>query len=128
MFTNIRLKNFRSFKDVSLNLESKQSFKRLVLIYGENGMGKSNLALGFSVLNDLLNTMKIKDILDSILSSNNFKQWSELTGGKELAFQELKNQMITIDNIIENYHMVDSNEPIVLEYDFIVNGKKVIIY
>ena len=128
MFTNIRLKNFRSFKDVSLNLESKQSFKRLVLIYGENGMGKSNLALGFSVLNDLLNTMKIKDILDSILSSDNFKQWSELTGGKELAFQELKNQMITIDNIIENYHMVDSNEPIVLEYDFIVNGKKVIIY
>ncbi|WP_415948048.1 AAA family ATPase [Megamonas funiformis] len=124
MFTNIRLKNFRSFKDVSLNLESKQSFKRLVLIYGENGMGKSNLALGFSVLNDLLNTMKIKDILDSILSSDNFKQWSELTGGKELAFQELKNQMITIDNIIENYHMVDSNEPIVLEYDFIVNGKK----
>ena len=82
MFTNIRLKNFRSFKDVSLNLESKQSFKRLVLIYGENGMGKSNLALGFSVLNDLLNTMKIKDILDSILSSDNFKQWSELTGGK----------------------------------------------
>lgn len=124
MFTNIRLKNFRSFKDVNLNLESKQSFKRLALIYGENGMGKSNLALGFSILNDLLNTMKIKDILDSILSSDNFKQLSELTGGKELAFQQLKNQMITIDNIIENYHMIDSNEPIVLEYNFIVNDKK----
>lgn len=124
MFTCIRLRNFRSFKDVTFNLQEKKSFKKLALIYGENGMGKSNLALGFSILNDLINTMKIKDILDSVLASDSFKQLSELTGNKAFTLSQLPIRMTTIEQIIDNYHMVDSDDPIILEYNFIINGKK----
>ena len=38
MFTNIKLKNFKSFKNVEINLQSKKGeYKPLVIIYGENG-------------------------------------------------------------------------------------------
>lgn len=45
MFTCVKLKNFKSFNDITLDLTDKNNRpKSLVLIYGENGIGKSNLA------------------------------------------------------------------------------------
>ena len=45
MFTYVTLKNFKSFEDITLDLTDKNNHpKSLVLIYGENGIGKSNLA------------------------------------------------------------------------------------
>ena len=48
MFEYIKLKNFKSLKEVELNLLDKHNNpKKLILIYGENGIGKSNLASSF---------------------------------------------------------------------------------
>ena len=46
MFTCVKLKNFKSFNDITLDLTDKNNRpKSLVLIYGENGIGKSNFAI-----------------------------------------------------------------------------------
>ena len=45
MFEYVELKNFKSFKDTRLSLLDRYNNpKKLVLIYGENGIGKSNIA------------------------------------------------------------------------------------
>ena len=50
MFTCVKLKNFKSFNDITLDLTDKNNRpKSLVLIYGENGIGKSNLASAFYI-------------------------------------------------------------------------------
>ena len=48
MFEYIYLENFKSFGKVRFDLSDKQGNpKKMVLIYGENGIGKSNLASAF---------------------------------------------------------------------------------
>ena len=46
MISYIKLKNFKSFSDVQLDLRGAHGIhKKVALIYGENGSGKSNLML-----------------------------------------------------------------------------------
>ena len=69
MFEYIKLKNYKSFGDVEFNLLDKsKNPKKLILIYGENGIGKSNLASSFFMLSETLRTMDVRDIMQSILS------------------------------------------------------------
>lgn len=43
MFEYVKLKNFKSFGNVEFNLlDKKGNPKKLILIYGENGVGKSD--------------------------------------------------------------------------------------
>ena len=63
MFTCVKLKNFKSFNDITLDLTDKNNRpKSLVLIYGENGIGKSNLASAFYMLSETLRTMEFRDL------------------------------------------------------------------
>ena len=123
MFTYIRLKNFRSFKDLSFNLQNKTKFKKFALIYGENGMGKSNLSLGFVIFKELMETMHIRDFIEHILSIEDLKKLSELDINDDIALSHLKNQMQGIKGLINKYRTIDSDEPILLEYEFIINSK-----
>ena len=60
MIRKIRLKNFKSFADVEFDLTKKRTeIKPLVLIYGENGSGKSNIIESIAFLKDLQYTMKM---------------------------------------------------------------------
>ena len=44
MFTYIKAKNFKSFKNIEFNLNrTKNNTNNFIAIYGENGSGKSNL-------------------------------------------------------------------------------------
>lgn len=124
MFTYIRLKNFRSFKDLSFNLQNKTKFKKFALIYGENGMGNSNLSLGFVIFKELMETMHIRDFIEHILSIEDLKKLSELDINDDIALSHLKNQMQGIKGLINKYRTIDSDEPILLEYEFIINSKK----
>ena len=49
MFEYVKLKNYKSFGNIEFNLLDRNNQpKKMVLIYGENGIGKSNLASAFS--------------------------------------------------------------------------------
>ena len=72
MFEYVKLKNYKSFGDVEFNLLDKNGNpKKLLLIYGKNGIGKSNLASSFFMLSETLRTMDVRDIMQSILSDLN---------------------------------------------------------
>ena len=48
MFEYIKLKNFKSFGNIEFNLSDRKGIpKNLIHVYGENGIGKSNLASAF---------------------------------------------------------------------------------
>ena len=51
MFTYVHLKNFKSFGNIYFNLLNKYNIpKKMSIVYGENGIGKSNLVSAFYFL------------------------------------------------------------------------------
>lgn len=119
MFTKIRLVNFRSFGDITFDLTNKKGqMKHFAVVYGENGMGKSNLARGISALIDLLRTMDVRDLLDSLLSDENFRKLTEVLGE-----QRPTALLRDIPTLIQEYRMVGTMEPIQLEYEFLIEGR-----
>lgn len=51
MFSSIELKNYKCFKDISVSFKNKKgSLKPTILIYGENGTGKTSFISSFSFL------------------------------------------------------------------------------
>ena len=71
MFEYVKLKNYKSFGNIEFNLLDRNNQpKKMVLIYGENGIGKSNLASAFFMLSETLRTMAVRDIMESLLADD----------------------------------------------------------
>lgn len=120
MFTSITLNNFRAFDKITFDLSSRTNFaKKIAIIYGENGAGKSNLMSAFVLLNELLNTMNVRDMIEEVLNQ-------KAVFSDENMERALKTQLVAglrdIQAIIDDYQMVGSKEPVVAEYEFIING------
>lgn len=118
MFEYIKLRNFKSFGDVTFDLRDKSgNAKKLVLIYGENGIGKSNLAAAFYMLSETLRTMNVRDILQNILETkpDNIPQ--------EDFISFIKNRFRDIEALIKENKMVASTDNLYLEFGFKLNGK-----
>lgn len=118
MFEYIYLENFKSFGKVRFDLSDKQGNpKKMVLIYGENGIGKSNLASAFFMLSETLRTMDVRDIMQSILSEKpeaiNEEDFSRLI---RLRYKDL-------ETLIRENKMVASDEPMLLEVGFKLNDR-----
>lgn len=118
MFEYIYLKNYKSFGEVRFDLTDKQGNpKKMILIYGENGIGKSNLASAFFMLSETLRTMDVRDIMQSILSERpdaiNEEDFSRLI---RLRYKDL-------ETLIRENKMVASDEPMQLEVGFRLNGR-----
>ena len=59
MFTYIKLKNFLSFGEITLDLkQTATSVKNFAAIYGENGSGKSNFVRSITLLCHSLSSFK----------------------------------------------------------------------
>lgn len=70
MFTYIKLRNFKSFRDVCIDLENKKDIpKSLAVIYGANGSGKSTIVQAFLTLKKTMGTMQVKDLLKDLLEN-----------------------------------------------------------
>ena len=69
MFTCIKMKNFKSFKNVTIDFSKKKNkIKSLATIYGINGSGKTTIAQAFYLLKRTIETMEIKGILNDLLN------------------------------------------------------------
>ena len=118
MFEYVKLKNYKSFGNVDFNLLNKHNTpKRLVLIYGKNGVGKSNIASSFFMLSETLRTMDVRDIMQSILSD------PENLNNEDFS-RFLKMRYKDIETLIQENKMVGSNDPMYLEFGFILQDKK----
>ena len=124
MFTCIRLKNFKSFKDVSIDFSSKKNdAKKLAVIYGVNGSGKTTITQAFLFLKRTIETMEIRGMLNDILDEK-VAPPEGLPFKPEIMFNVLAKRLSknSIDNIIRNYKMVDTTENMSVEYQFVING------
>lgn len=118
MFEYIYLKNYKSFGEIRFDLTDKQGNpKKMILIYGENGIGKSNLASAFFMLSETLRTMDVRDIMQSILSERpdaiNEEDFSRLI---RLRYKDL-------ETLIRENKMVASDESMLLEVGFRLNNR-----
>lgn len=124
MFTNIKLKNFKSFKNVEINLQSKKGeHKPLVIIYGENGSGKTTIAQAFLALERTMGTMQVKGMLKDLLDEK-FTPPEDFPFKPDVMLKMLKSRLSVngIESIIEEYKMINSDENLSLEYEFNING------
>ncbi len=124
MFTKIRLKNFYSFKDVTFDLsKGTNSYKSLAVVYGENGSGKTNLMSGLGIFIDLMRTMDVRDMIEQILYDQEHPQG---TGAplRKISRQDLAQALRSSESLFNECRMIGSNEPVYLQYDFVINAKK----
>lgn len=117
MYTYIKLKNYRSFGDICLDLkETKEKTKILALIYGENGSGKSNIVSAFYFIDHLLNSFDIEKRerqINNILANKSINDLS--------AYLDFLN-IDTVDNLYKEARMVDCVDNTAIELGFEVDG------
>ena len=125
MFTYVKLKNYKSLVDFEVDLtSSKNNPKKMIIIYGENGAGKSNFIDSFFTLFDTLNTKIYKTAVDEFMSETSDDK-------KELEFffnKVLKDNFKNLDTIIEKSKTIGSKDNMVLEFGFKLNGKNGVYY
>lgn len=124
MFTNVKLKNFKSFKDVEINLQSKKGeYKPLAIVYGENGSGKTTISQAFLALKRTMETMQLKGMLKDLLDEK-FTPPEDFPLKQDVMLKILKSRLSVngIENLIEEYKMINSNQNLSLEYEFNIEG------
>ena len=124
MFTNIKLKNFKSFKNVEIDFQSKKGkSKPLIIIYGENGSGKTTISQAFLALKRTMTTMQVKGMLKDMLDEK-FSPPEDFPLKPDVMLKILRSKLSIngIENLIEEYKMINSNENMSLEYEFNIDG------
>ena len=121
MFTRVKIKNYKSLinLDVDLSAKKKQP-KPLVVIYGENGVGKSNFASVFFTLCESLSTMLARTELQKLIDRNELK---DLIYDKEFRKFIAENLKDT-ESIIKSCKTINSTENMSLEFEFVIEGRQ----
>lgn len=119
MFTYLKIKNYKSFDDLTIDFTDKNGKpKKLVVIYGENATGKTNIASTFYFLSEILHTMDVRDLFQSILSKENDIDENFINFLKDSRFFH------DLESLIKDTKTIDSKEPMYVEYGFTINNKK----
>lgn len=124
MFTYIKLRNFKSFRDVCIDLENKKDIpKSLAVIYGANGSGKSTIVQAFLTLKKTMGTMQVKDLLKDLLE-NKITPPDDIPLKPELMLDLIKTRLAnnTIEKIIEESKMIGTLDDMRMEFGFMING------
>lgn len=115
MFTYIKLKNYKSFKDVMVDLRDKQGNpKSFICIYGENGSGKSNLASAFHFLKESVSTRMWLDDMNEFMKK--FDENSEETFKTKDFYDFIRDRFRDVDTLIKSSKLIGSKETMKLEY------------
>lgn len=119
MFTKIRLKNYKSLVDFSVDfLKKKGVAKKAIIIYGENGVGKSNFASAFYTLVESIQTLSIRKAIQTFLEKR-----GEDEKVNESFVKYLSRNLRDTESIISNCKTINSDGNMELEFDFIIDGK-----
>lgn len=119
MIRYVKLVNYKSLVNLNVDfMKNKTKAKNLVLIYGENGIGKSNFANSFYTLNETMRTMSsiemFKKLIEKSNDDNKYKQFIE---------KHMKDKFKDIKMIINDCKTIDSETNMIMEYGFICNKK-----
>lgn len=118
MFTSVRVKNYKSLVDLNVDLADKKNVaKPVILIYGENGVGKSNFASIFYTLHETLQTMSVKSTIQEYMDRTDRETLDE----DFLKF--LSKRLRDTEAIIKDCKTINVSENMLLEFGFVMNGK-----
>ncbi len=123
MFKYINLHNYKSLIDFNVDLMStRKKPKKMILIYGENGVGKSNFATAFYTLSEFLKTKSVKDIWDHIREKED--------KDKDDAFIQkfLRDNFCDTEAIIKKCKTINSKDNMILEFGFNYKGYNGVYY
>lgn len=123
MFTYIKLRNFKSFRNVCIDLENKKDIpKSMAVIYGANGSGKSTIVQAFLTLKKTMGTMQVKDLLKDLLD-NKITPPDDIPLKPELMLEFIKSRLAnnTIEKIIEESKMIGTSDDMLIEFGFTIN-------
>lgn len=122
MFAYLKLKNYKSLVDVEINFrDKKKKAKNLVVIYGENGAGKSNIASAFYTLHEILNTMTVSELMKQLFKDIKNE---ELIEENEELFQRVKDRYRDLKMIIRKNKTINSKDNMVMEFGFVIKDKE----
>ena len=92
MLNKLHIQNFKSLRDVTLNLG------RLNVFVGANASGKSNILDALRVLQGIGNRYSISEILDGKPNGATNDRWSGIRGGStNVSFDKLRNTPVRFD-------------------------------
>ena len=116
MIQYIKLKNYKSYNDITFDFRGKNNVpKKLIIVYGANGSGKSSLIQVFNTLDDLFSTMQIKNIIADYLERNSDKLDNE-------AMNKIRSSL-DIKRIIKDCRALNTTEDTVIEIGFELDNK-----
>lgn len=121
MFSYLSLINFKSFKDIFFDLRyNNQEIKKVVILYGENGSGKTNLVQAFSLLSNSIRSLSLQSTYMEMLSKNDARFGDDYSKNRfSNIFGKLTN---VIDINVERSYMLGTlNEDMILEFGFRFN-------
>lgn len=118
MIRYVKLVNYKSLVNLNVDfMKTKNKAKNLILIYGENGIGKSNFANSFYTLNETMRTMSSIEMMKKLLQNSLDNKFNEY---KNFFEDYLKKD---IKMIINDCKTIDSEDNLVMEYGFILDNK-----
>ena len=121
MLRFINLKNYRSFTDLSFDMTGKSGKpKSMIILYGENGAGKTNLVNVLDTLYATFNTLSLREYVMSLLEQ---RQDPMEQDKKTLIYS-----LFDISHIIRENKTIGSNDNMSIEIGFCINGKNGIYY
>ncbi len=124
MLKTINLKNFRSFGNLEANFTKSSGIpKKLIMIYGENGSGKSNLISSILFLKKTLNTLSVLDNFDKLMESDESENYDGYRVNTIFSFART-----FLSKQIKENKMIDSDENMVLEFHYVYHTSKEAIY
>lgn len=141
MFTYIKLKNYKSLIELEVDLTKKENTpKKLIAIYGENGVGKSNFVDSFYTLKKFTNS-KItnknfeslaneRDLTEKNILDNPVDSLNQLSDNLNQFSYYLQNEFLFSNStfIINQCKTINSTENMVIEVKFKINLKEGIYY
>lgn len=120
MFTNIKLRNYKSLVNVEMDLLKSNEPKNIILLYGENGAGKSNMVESIVTLLDTLRTLSTKDYIQKLIENN---RTSEMDPEEKASFLDfISENFRDVENIIKDCKTLGSKDSMYLEYSFKLNN------
>lgn len=126
MFRRIVLDNFLSFNHIELNLIGKKDMPlNHVLIYGENGSGKTNLLSSVLFLRHTLNTIITMEDLESIDADARHGVPNDNSNVFLFLSKAIREGNMTgLQSLSRRFMLVGCREPMHLLYEFQIDGRK----
>lgn len=121
MIRYVKLTNYKSLVNLYVDfMKTKTKPKDFVLIYGENGIGKSNFATSFYTLNETMRTMSSIEMWKKFVENDDEEKSEEIS---EFIENHFKPRFKDTEMIIKDCKTIDSTKNMILEYGFVYKGK-----